>query len=68
MAGEGLNALRARVGEDVDLARRLRGVAPERFVHDVCALAAELGFNVSAAELEAEIAQGRQAWLLRWIL
>jgi hypothetical protein len=68
MAGEGLNALRARVDEDVELARRLRRIAPERFVDDVRALAAELGLDVPAAELEAAIAHGRQSWALRWIL
>jgi hypothetical protein len=68
MAGEGLNALRARVDEDVDLALRLRRIAPERFVDDVRAIAAELGFDVPAAELNTAIAQGREAWALRWIL
>ena len=68
MAGEGLDALRARVWQDADLALRLRRIAPERFVDDVCTLAAEFGFAVSVAELEAAIAQGRHAWLLRWIL
>jgi uncharacterized protein YqfA (UPF0365 family) len=68
MAEGALDALRARVGEDVELALRLRRIAPERFVDDVRALAAELGLDVSAAELEAAIAQGRQTWLLRWIL
>ncbi|MDP9105025.1 MAG: Nif11-like leader peptide family natural product precursor [Candidatus Eremiobacteraeota bacterium] len=67
MAGEGLDALRARVWQDADLALRLRRIAPERFVDDVCALAAEFGFDVSASELEAVIVQGRQAWMLRWI-
>ena len=65
---EGLDALRARVDEDVELARRLRRIAPERFVDEVCAVAAELGLEVTAAELDAAIAQGREAWALRWIL
>jgi len=68
MAEEELNALRARVDEDVELALRLRRIAPERFVHDVRALAAELGFDVRAGELDAAIAQGRESWALRWIL
>ncbi len=68
MAEEGLAALRARIGEDIDLASRLRLIAPEHFVGDVREIAAELGFDVTAAELEAAIAQGRQAWALRWIL
>jgi hypothetical protein len=68
MAEDGLNALRARVGNDVELARRLQRIEPERFVDDVCVLAAELEFDVSAAELDAAIARGRQAWALRWIL
>jgi len=68
MAKEGLDALRARVGEDAELARRLRRIAPERFVEDVCAVASEFGLDVSAAELNAAIAQGRETWALRWIL
>ena len=68
MAEQGLNALRARAHGDADLALRLRRIAPERFVDDVRAVAAELGIDVSAAELEAAITQWRQAWALRWIL
>jgi predicted ribosomally synthesized peptide with nif11-like leader len=68
MAEEGLDALRARVDEDVDLARRLRRIDPERFVDEVRAIAAELGFDVTAAEFDAAIAHGRQQWALRWIL
>lgn len=67
MAEEGLAALRARIGEDVDLASRVRRIAPERFVDDAREIAAQLGFDVPAAELEAAIAQGRQEWALRWI-
>jgi hypothetical protein len=65
---EGLDALRARVGEDAELARRLRRIEPAHFVDEARAIAAELGFDVKTADLDAAIAQGRQAWALRWIL
>lgn len=63
----GLGALRMRVSGDAALAQRLKNIAPERFVDDVVALAAELGLDVTVAELEAAIAHGRREWTLRWI-
>lgn len=67
MSKEGLEALRARVGADAELARRLRRIEPARFVDEVTALAASLGIVVTRDELEAAIARGGQAWTLRWI-
>ena len=67
MSAEGLQALRARVGADPDLARRLRRLAPERFSGEVARLAAELGFDVAEADLDAAIAHARSAWMLRWV-
>jgi hypothetical protein len=67
MSTDGLDALRARVHEDEELARRLRQIDPARFVNEVTALAASLGIAVTRAELDAAIARGRQAWALRWI-
>jgi hypothetical protein len=64
---EGLDALRARVDADAELARRLRRIDPTRFVDEVTAVAASLGIVVTRDELEAAIARGRQAWALRWI-
>jgi hypothetical protein len=63
----GLDALRARVHADAELARRLRRIDPARFVDEVTALAASLGIVVTRDELDAAIARGRQAWALRWI-
>jgi hypothetical protein len=67
MSEEGLDALRERVGDDVDLARRLRRIDPEHFVSEVLRVAAECGLDVAVDEIQRAIAQGRQAWNLRWI-
>jgi nitrogen fixation uncharacterized protein len=66
MSRQGLDALRARVSDDLDLAQRLRGLEPDRFTSEVARLAAELGFDVAEADLDAAIAQARAAWMLRW--
>jgi Nif11 domain len=68
MSKEGLNALRARVQQDPDLARRLHRIAPERFVGEVVEIAAGLGISVDDADVQQAIMHGRQAWGLRWIL
>jgi len=67
MSREGLDALRARVSADPELARRLHGLEPERFAGEVARLAAELGLDVAEADLDAAIAQARMAWMLRWV-
>ena len=67
MSQRGLEALRARVHADVELARRLRRLEPARFVDEVAALAASLGIEVTREELDAALARSRQAWALRWI-
>ncbi|MDB5069959.1 MAG: hypothetical protein JWM87_1070 [Candidatus Eremiobacteraeota bacterium] len=67
MSTEGLEALRARVHADAELARRLRRVEPERFTDEVLELAAAAGYDVTAAELHETIARAREAWILRWI-
>jgi hypothetical protein len=68
MSNDGLNALRARVYEDPDLARHLLGIAPEHFVDEVLRLAAGLGLSVGDADVQQAIMHGRQSWALRWIL
>jgi len=67
MSKEGLDALRARVYDDVGLAQRLRRIEPEQFGSEVTRVAADCGLDVTAGEIEQAIAQGRQAWNLRWI-
>jgi len=67
MSKEGLEALRARVHADAELARWLRRVEPERFKDEVLRLAAENGDAVTARDLDETIAAARQAWMLRWI-
>ncbi len=67
MSRQGLDALRARVHADPELARRLRGFAPERVEAEVLKLAGAYGDDVTAADLAAALAQARQAWLLRWV-
>ena len=67
MSTEGLRALRERVRRDPALAIRLRRVEPERFSADVLRTASDLGYDVAEADLVDAIAQGRRAWMLRWI-
>ena len=67
MSKEGLEALRARVHADAELAQRLRRVEPERFKAEVLRLAAADGYDVTAADLDETIARERKAWMLRWI-
>ena len=67
MSREGLDALRARVSDDPELARRLHGLEPERFVGEVARLAAQMGFEVAEADVDAAIVQARSAWMLRWV-
>jgi hypothetical protein len=67
MSDEGFDALRAHVGADVELARRLRRIDPEHFVSEVLRVGAECGLDVAADEIRRAITQGRLAWNLRWI-
>ena len=62
-----LDALRARVGDDLELARRLRRIEPEHFVSEVVRAGADCGVDVAPDEIQRAIAQGRQMWNLRWI-
>jgi hypothetical protein len=68
MSKEGLDALRAVVHQDPDLARRLHRIAPAQLVDEVVRLAAALGLGVDEADVHAAIMHGRQSWALRWIL
>jgi hypothetical protein len=67
MSEEGLDALRARICDDAELARRLRRIGPEHFVSEVMRVAAECGVDVAADDVQRAIGQGRHAWNLRWI-
>jgi hypothetical protein len=64
---EGIEALRARVSEDVALARRLRRIAPEAFKDEVRRAAAECGLDVADDDVDAAIQAAGKAWTLRWI-
>jgi Nif11 domain len=68
MSREGLDALRRRVHDDPSLALRLRGLRPEEFDTGTVRVAAELGCDVTEADLRAASAETQQRWLLRWIL
>jgi hypothetical protein len=63
----GLEALRARVHGDPELARRLRGLAPERFEAELLRLAAEHGDDVTELDVEQALARARRDWMLRWV-
>jgi hypothetical protein len=67
MSTEGLDALRARVNDDPDLARRLRRADSARFAGEVTAVAGELGCEVTEGDVEQAMMRGRQAWTMRWI-
>jgi hypothetical protein len=62
-----MNALRARVHADFDLAQRLARVEPERFASALIEVAGELGIEVSAQDVEAAIMRGRVEWMQRWL-
>ena len=67
MSREALDALRTRVHDAPVLARRLAGIAPERFTGELVRCAAELRLDVTPADVEDGIAAGRQVWLMRWL-
>jgi hypothetical protein len=64
---EGLEALRARVDDDPELALRLRRVEPERFAADVLRLASENGYDVTDADIAGARTEAERAWTLRWV-
>jgi hypothetical protein len=64
---EGLEALRARVDDDPELALRLRRVEPERFAADVLRLASENGCDVTEADIAGAVTSAQRAWSLRWV-
>ena len=67
MSQAGLDALRARVHADPELARSLRDLAPAHFEAELLRLAAELGDDVTRRDVGEAVAQARQAWMLRWV-
>lgn len=67
MSQAGLEALRARVHGDPELARRLRALASDRFEAELLRLAAERGDDVTPRDVGEAIARARQAWMLRWV-
>ena len=62
-----LDALRARVAADPELAGRLRAIDPEHFVAEATRIARELGYDVKESDLDEAIAGARRAWMMRWI-
>jgi hypothetical protein len=64
---DGMNALRARVHADFALAERLARVEPGRFTSALVEVAAELGIDVTAQDVEAAVTRGRGEWLQRWL-
>ena len=67
MSQEGLDALRARVSDDPDLAQRLYAIDPQRFVEEVTGAAAALGYEVTADDVRFAITLAWHAWMLRWV-
>jgi hypothetical protein len=67
MSTEGLEALRARVSDDPELALRLRGADPAHFTGEVLWLAGELGFEVSESDVDEAVTRGRLSWTTRWL-
>jgi hypothetical protein len=66
MSQEGLDALRARVSDDPELAQRLYAIESERFVEEVTGTAAALGYEVTD-DVRFAITRASQAWMLRWV-
>ncbi len=67
MSQQGLEALRARVHGDPELARSLHRLAPERFEAELLRLAAEGGDDVTPRDVGEARARARQDWMLRWV-
>lgn len=66
MSQDGLAALRAHVAGDEACAQALSALPPEAFADAVLRLAAERGFDVTAADLGAAMVQAQRAWQMRW--
>lgn len=63
-----IEQLRQRVVEDRDLQERLRAIVDHAaFVSSVLEVAHELGLDLTAGELEQEMRNSQQAWMLRWL-
>lgn len=67
MSRQGLEALRARVHRDPELARSLRRLAPERFEAELLRLAAECGDDVTPQDVGEARTRAHRDWMLRWI-
>ena len=67
MSKEALDALRARVHGDPELARRLRAIPAGEFTESLPRIAAELGYDVTQDDVTEAIAQAKRSWTLRWI-
>ena len=67
MSREALDALRVRVHDAPAEAARLAAVEDGGFADAVLALAAHAQLGVTRADLDAALAAGRHAWLLRWV-
>ena len=67
MSQRGLDALRARVHAEPELACRLRGLQPAAFAAEVLRVAAERGEDVTRHDLDAAAALARREWMLRWV-
>jgi len=71
MSGQAFAEFRAAVLDDVALQVRLRDPATptdvERFVARVVEAGNERGFQISAADVAAAMADNRRAWLERWL-
>jgi predicted ribosomally synthesized peptide with nif11-like leader len=66
MSREGIEAFRARVHQEPELARQLHAVEASRFTDEAVRIAGELGCAVTASDVEDAVARGRGDWTLRW--
>lgn len=63
-----IERLRRCVLDDLDLQERLRVISGhDEFVKAVVELAGEQGLDLGAEEIEQEMNNARQSWLLRWL-
>ena len=66
MSQDGLAALRAYVAGDEACAQTLSALPTQAFSDAVLRLAAECGFDVTAADLDAALVEAQRAWQMRW--